>query len=72
MLPPAQISLKFGEREVQDLYAAWGVSLVWTALIFDPCNICIVTIMPYLVHENTRCGRACGWMKYVYDELFAP
>ena len=66
------VSLKFGETETRELFGAWGAAYLWTTLIFDPCNVCVVTIMPYLINEDTRCGRCCSRIKFVYDELFAP
>ena len=57
------------------LFSAWGAAYLWTALIFDPCNVCIVTMMPYfpyIAREDTRCGRCCRRAKMIYDEIFAP
>lgn len=54
------------------LFSAWGAAYLWTALIFDPCNVCIVTMMPYIARGDTRCGRCCRRAKMIYDEIFAP
>ena len=54
------------------LFGSWGAAYLWTALLFDPINVFIITIMPYVANEETRCGRCCMRCKFVYDELFAP
>ena len=42
------VSLKFGETETRELFGAWGAAYLWTALIFDPCNVCVVTNLIFL------------------------
>ena len=66
------ISIKFGEEETNGLFTSWGVAYLFTALIFDPCNIVIVSLMPCFINEETSCGQCAQRVKFVYDELFAP
>ena len=66
------LSLKFGESENATLFGAWGAAYLWTAVLLEPVIIFIVVGLPSIANEETRLGRCCLRVKWLWDELLSP
>lgn len=51
---------------------SWLVAYGWTFAIVEPVQILVMALAPSIVSEDTRCGRCCARVQFVYNELFSP
>lgn len=66
------VSIRFGEEEAAILFASWGAAYLYAAVLLEPTVICILAAFPFVANENTRLGRCCLRIKWVWDELLSP
>ena len=66
------VSIRFGNKETATLFTSWGVSYFYGAILLEPAVICILAAFPFIATEETRVGRCCLRIKWVWDELLSP
>ena len=58
--------------KARNMLLAWLVAYGWTFAIVEPVQVVIFALLPYIANEETRLGRCCLRVRFVYNELFSP
>ena len=66
------IAAKLGETETYKMCIGWLVAYGATFAIVEPAQVVILASAPCLFDEETKIGRCCSRVRFVYNELFAP
>ena len=66
------IAAKLGEAETYKMCIGWLVAYGATFAIVEPAQVVILASAPCLFDEETKIGRCCSRVRFVYNELFAP
>lgn len=54
------------------MIVSWGVSYLLTFTIVEPFQVLLLSSAPWLCDEETRLGRCCSWIRFIYNELLSP
>lgn len=65
-------AISFGNNQTTAFIVSWLVAYGWTFAIVEPAQVLIIAGTPCLCDEETRLGRCCLRVQFVYNELFAP
>ena len=50
----------------------WLISVGWCFLIIEPIQIVFVSMLPFVITQDSRCGQCIEWARWAYNEYFAP
>eukprot|EP00966_Prymnesium_polylepis_P089780 2078866-Prymnesium_polylepis.1 len=64
--------IKFQGSATEFMLLGWAVAACQTYIILEPAMVVLVVVLPFIVNEETRCGRCCLRIQFWYMELFAP
>jgi len=62
----------FGNDETTKMLMGWLISVGWCFFIIEPIQIVIVSVFPFCINPDSRCGQCFDWTRWAYNEYFAP
>jgi len=65
-------AVSLGEAETNTMCVSWLVAYLITFAIIEPVQVVLLAGQPWLCDEDSRCGRCCARVRFVYNELLAP
>jgi len=65
-------AVQFGNNQTRDMLIGWAISVTWCFAIVEPAQIVIVTCIPFLVEEDSRCYLCFENIRWAYNEYFSP
>jgi hypothetical protein len=54
------------------MIVGWIIAYAQTFMLIEPVQILLLAGLPCLMDEDTRCGRCCIRIRFIYNELLAP
>eukprot|EP00326_Haptolina_ericina_P003322 CAMPEP_0181205914 /NCGR_PEP_ID=MMETSP1096-20121128/20740_1 /TAXON_ID=156174 ORGANISM="Chrysochromulina ericina, Strain CCMP281" /NCGR_SAMPLE_ID=MMETSP1096 /ASSEMBLY_ACC=CAM_ASM_000453 /LENGTH=119 /DNA_ID=CAMNT_0023296747 /DNA_START=1 /DNA_END=360 /DNA_ORIENTATION=+ len=64
--------VKFKAQATNFMLMGWAVAACQTYLVIEPLQVFVLVCMPCLWRDDTRLGRCCLRVRYVYNEYFSP
>ena len=65
-------AISFGNNQTTAFIVSWVIAYGWTFAIVEPAQVLLLAGAPCLCDEETRLGRCCSNIRFVYNELCAP